>query len=360
MGNPLTAQVPVDLEKHVLVLPYSSGTTGLPKGVMLSHRNLVANVNQSLALREVQPGETTVAFLPFFHIYGMTILMNMFLAAGARIVTMPRFDLAEFLTHIQTYKMRQVYIVPPVAVALAKHPMVDDFDLSSIQQLFSGAAPLGPEMTQAVAARIGCDVVQGYGMTEMSPVSHASDFKTSKPGSVGLAAPNTECRIVDPESGQDLGIDQPGELWVRGPQVMLGYLNKPDATAETIQEGWLKTGDLADVDADGYFFIRDRLKELIKVKGFQVAPAELEAELLGLPEVADAAVIGVPNEEAGEVPIAFIVPTAGSAIDPEAIRSALRLRLASYKVPAQIRQLDVIPKSASGKILRRVLREGFQ
>jgi acyl-CoA synthetase (AMP-forming)/AMP-acid ligase II len=357
MGDALAAQVPVDFAHHVLVLPYSSGTTGLPKGVMLSHRNLVVNVDQALALRSVEPGEVTVAFLPFFHIYGMTVMMNLFLTAGASLVTLPRFDLEAFLRHIQTYRVRQIYIAPPVAVALAKHPMVDQYDLSSVKQFFSGAAPLGGDVAEAVAARLKCEMVQGYGMTEMSPISHASSWSLARAGSVGPSAPNTLCRIVDPETGADLGPGKPGELWVKGPQVMLGYLNRPDATAAMIEDGWLKTGDLAEVDEDGFFFIRDRLKELIKVKGFQVAPAEVEAELLGLPDVADAAVIGVPDDEAGEVPLAFVVRTAGSTSDADAIRTALRERLASYKVPASVTFVDTIPKSASGKILRRVLRD---
>lgn len=356
MGDPLRAQVPVDLDRHVLVLPYSSGTTGMPKGVMLSHRNLVANVEQGQVLRDIRPGEVTVAFLPFFHIYGMTVLMNLFLGQGGALVTLPRFDLEGFLRAIQNHKMRQIYIAPPVAVALAKHPMVDQYDLSSVGQIFSGAAPLGADVAEAVARRIGCVVVQGYGMTETSPLVHASDWRAPRPGSVGRLGPNTQARLVDPDTGGALGFGQPGELWVRGPQVMLGYLNRPAATAETLVGGWLRTGDLAEVDDDGYFYIRDRLKELIKVKGFQVAPAEVEAELLGLPEIADAAVIGVPDDEAGEVPMAFVVAVSGAMVELAAVQSALRARLASYKIPARLEVIEAIPKSASGKILRRVLR----
>jgi acyl-CoA synthetase (AMP-forming)/AMP-acid ligase II len=357
LGAPLLAQVPVDLDAHVLALPYSSGTTGLPKGVMLSHRNMVVNVDQSLPLLDVQLGETTVAFLPFFHIYGMNVLMNTFLARGAALVTMPRFDLAALLGHIQTHRVEKLYIAPPVAIALAKHPMVDDFDLSSLKIVMSAAAPLGPEVSAAVSTRLGCSVIQGYGMTELSPLTHVVPHRTPRPGAVGITAPNTMTRIVDPETGQDCGPDQPGEVWVKGPQVMIGYHNRPEATAAMIQDGWLRTGDLGVVDADGYLFIRDRLKELIKVKGFQVAPAEVEAELLGLPGVADAAVIGVADDEAGERPFAFVVRQPGGELTADAILEALRPHLASYKLPKGISFIEAVPKSASGKILRRVLRD---
>ncbi len=357
MGDPLGAQVPVDLDRHVQVLPYSSGTTGLPKGVMLSHRNMVVNVDQILALMDVQEGETSIAFLPFFHIYGMNVLMNAFLAGGAALVTLPRFDLEAVLRHIQTHRVRRLLIAPPVAIALAKHPMIDQFDLSSLEIVLSAAAPLGAEVAEAVSKRIGCRVIQGYGMTELSPLSHAVPHRTPRAGAVGISAPNTLTRIVDPVTGQDCPPDHEGEVWVMGPQVMIGYHNRPDATAQTMAGGWLKTGDLGAVDADGYLFIRDRLKELIKVKGFQVAPAEVEAQLLGLPGVADAAVIGVPDADAGEVPMAFVVPVAGVTLDAGDLQAALRARLVGYKVPQRIDFIEAIPKSASGKILRRLLRD---
>jgi acyl-CoA synthetase (AMP-forming)/AMP-acid ligase II len=357
MGQPLAAQVPVDLDRYVLALPYSSGTTGKPKGVMLSHRNMVVNVDQAVRLLDLQPNETTVAFLPFFHIYGMTVLMNMYLATGSALVTMPRFDLEGVLTHIQTHRTHRLYVAPPVVIALAKHPMVDLFDLSALKVIMSAAAPLGPEVAQAVAARLNCTVMQGYGMTELSPITHIVPHHHPKPGAVGITAPNTITRIVDPVTGADCATDVEGEVWIKGPQVMLGYLNRPEATAAMIEDGWLKTGDLGLVDADGYLFIRDRLKELIKVKGFQVAPAEVEAELLGLRGVADAAVIGIPDDDAGERPVAFVVRTPASTITAEAILADLRPRLASYKVPAQVHFVETIPKSASGKILRRLLRD---
>lgn len=357
-GPPLEAQIPVDLDRHVAVLPYSSGTTALPKGVMLSHRNLVVNVDQGLAVIRIDAGETMVAFLPFFHIYGMNVLMNTHLAAGACLVCMARFDLEVFLRNVQEHRVRMVMAVPPVAIAMAKHPMVDQFDISSLQVFVSAAAPLGAEVSEACGARIGAVAMQGYGMTELSPICHFSNEEFAKPGSVGVTVPNTVCKVIDPATGEELGVDQEGELCIKGPQVMIGYLNNPEATARTIDaEGWLHTGDIACFDAEGQLYIRDRLKELIKVKGFQVPPAELEAALQAHPGVADAAVIGVPDDEAGERPLAFVVPKAGA--DLADLPDFLRERMAHYKQPREIRQVESIPKSASGKILRRVLKDAL-
>lgn len=354
MGDPLAAQVTVDVARDVAVLPYSSGTTGLPKGVMLTHRNLVVNVDQTAFALDVRAGDWSVGFLPFFHIYGQTVLMNMHLAVGAGVVTLPRFDLELFLRLCQDHRTRQVFCAPPVVVALAKHPMVDQFDLSSVERLFSGAAPLGGDVADAVGRRLGAVAVQGYGMTELSPVSHAVPPGGARSGSIGLAVPNSECRIVDADTGLDA---EEGELWVRGPNVMKGYHANPTATSATLTpEGWLRTGDLARVDADGYFYILDRVKELIKVSGFQCAPAEVEAALLAHPGIADCAVVGRPDEAQGEVPVAFVVPVAGSGIDEPAVMAHLSGRLASYKQPRAVRFVDVIPKSPSGKILRRLLK----
>jgi len=357
LGPSRAEQAVVDFAGDTLVPPYSSGTTGLPKGGMLTRRTLVANVDQIQLARPVDPGEWTVAFLPFFHIYGMTVLMNLYLGAGGGIVTMPRFDLELFLRLVQHHRTRQAFVVPPVALALAKHPMVDSFDLSGLRYIFSGAAPLGAPLSEALEARIGARSEQGYGMTEMSPASHATGLGRGRHGSAGQTAPSTECRIVDPDSGRDLGPGEEGELWVRGPQVMTGYLNNPEATARTLTpDGWLRTGDIAAIDDDGYLFIRDRLKELIKVKGFQVAPAELEAAILSHPGIADAAVNGLPDPEAGEIPMAFLVRAPGAHPTEDDIAAHLADRLAHYKQIRRYRFVETIPKSASGKILRRVLR----
>jgi 4-coumarate--CoA ligase len=358
-GDPIATQMPVDLDAHTVVLPYSSGTTGLPKGVMLSHRNLVINLDQSIVATDFHPGETTAAFLPFFHIYGMTVLMNIHLAGGGALVTMPRFDLPLFLQISQDYKAERMWVVPPVALALAKHPLIDNYDLSALKEVFVAAAPSGAELSNAIAARLDCVALQGFGMTELSPVSHVVPGNAPRAGAAGVATPNTNCRIVDIETGANLPAGEEGELWIQGPQIMQGYLNNPKATAETItQDGWLRTGDIAKIDADGYMFITDRLKELIKYKGFQVAPAELEATLVAMEGITDAAVVGMPDEEAGELPIAFVV-TGDPAPSDAAIKARLDATLSHYKQVHHIHFVDEIPKSASGKILRRLLRDGL-
>jgi len=361
MGTPLQEQSPVDVAEHIVVLPYSSGTTGLPKGVMLTHQNIVVNVDQSLPASGVTKGQMAVALLPFFHIYGLQVMQNMHLAAGAGLVTMPRFDLELFLNLIVEHKTPLLWIVPPVALALAKHPVIDNYDLSVVEQITSAAAPLGADVAVSMGERINARAVQGYGMTELSPVSHLSAYGKSKPGSSGVTLGSTECRIINPDTLQDMQTGQDGELWIRGPQVMKGYLNNDKATSETIvNDGWLRTGDIAHFDDDGFLFITDRLKELIKYKGFQVAPAELEAELVTHPAIADAAVIGTPDDEAGELPTAFITTTQGQQTPTlEDVQAYLKDRLSHYKQIQRLHVIDAIPKSASGKILRRHLRDQY-
>jgi acyl-CoA synthetase (AMP-forming)/AMP-acid ligase II len=341
----------------LVVLPYSSGTTGVSKGVMLTHRNLVANVVQTSALVGLRESDVMMAVLPFFHIYGMQVMMNCGLAAGATLVTMPRFDLEVFLRAHQQHRITYCYVAPPIVVALAKHPMVGQFDLSALRFMLSGAAPLSADVAAEAGRRIGCEIVQGYGMTELSPVSHFTPPGRNRAGASGLTVPNTECLIVDPESGEALGPGSDGELWIRGPQVMRGYLNQPEATAATLDaEGWLHTGDIAHFDADGYLFIVDRLKELIKYKGFQVPPAELEALLLTHPAIADAAVIGLPDAEAGELPAAFVVLKPGAQATDHEVMAFVAKQVAHYKQLRRVTFIDAVPKSASGKILRRLLR----
>ena len=357
-GEPIT-QSPVNPIEDVVVLPYSSGTTGLPKGVMLTHHNLVANICQCDHAIVYQPeGEVALAFLPFFHIYGMQVLMNGLLANGVTVITLPRFDLDQALSLVQQHRITRFFAVPPVVLALAKHPAVDSYDLSSLVQVFSGAAPLGAEIAMEAQTRIGCEVVQGYGMTELSPVSHTTPPGMFKAGSSGVTVSNTESRIVDPDTGEDQPIGERGELWVRGPQVMKGYLNNPDATAATLDsDGWLHTGDVAIIDEDHHMTIVDRVKELIKYNGFQVPPAELEALLVTHPEVNDVAVIGTPDESAGELPKAFIVRSPGSAVSAEDLQAFVAEHVASYKQIRLVEFVEEIPKSASGKILRRLLRD---
>jgi acyl-CoA synthetase (AMP-forming)/AMP-acid ligase II len=349
-------EVQIDPITDVAIIPYSSGTTGLPKGVMLTHRNLVANMCQ--IERAVSAGEDdcTIAVLPFYHVYGLTAIMCSSVYRGGKLVTMPRFDLEQFLQLMQRYEVTIAPIVPPIVVALAKHPIVDQYRLPKLRWVNSGAAPLGDDVQAACAQRLGCLVVQGYGMTETTVATHTTPLDRPRSGSAGLLLPNTECKIVDLPTGEALGPGEQGEVCVRGPQIMRGYLHHTAATDAMIDaEGWLHTGDVGRVDEDGYLYVTDRVKELIKYKGMQVAPAELEALLLTHPAVADAAVIPLPDEEAGEVPKAFVVLKA--PVTEQEIMAYVAGRVAPHKKVRQVEFVEQIPKALSGKILRRVLVE---
>ena len=350
--------VQLDPREDLVVLPYSSGTTGVCKGVMLTHRNLVANLAQIMGSGHDWRDETLVCVLPLFHIYGMVAIMNHGLYCGATVVTLPRFDFEQVLKTMQDYRVTFAHLVPPIVLAVSKSPLVDAYDLSSLHTIFSGAAPLGEDLARACSERLGCAVIQGYGMTETSPATHLSSKEHNKPGSVGLCVPNMECRLVSVETGEAVGTGERGEVHVRGPQVMKGYLGRPEATVQTVDaDGWLHTGDVAYADEDGFFFIVDRAKELIKYKAFQVAPAELEAVLLTHPSVADAAVIPSPDDEAGEVPKAFVVVKEGHGLTEDEVLGFVAARVAPYKKVRRLEFVAQIPKSPSGKILRRLLVE---
>lgn len=347
-----------DARSDVVALPYSSGTSGLPKGVMLTHRNLVAQLCQASVHLPRGDSEVAIAVLPFFHIYGMALLLLHGLCRGITLVCLPRFDFEQFLELVQRYRVTQAALVPPIVLGLAKHPAVDRYDLSSLRRITCGAAPLGLAVEQAVAGRLGCAVAQGYGMTELSgaALSHSDPEGRGVPGTVGRCWPGMEARVVDLDSGADLGPGYDGELWLRGPTVMRGYFGRPDATADVLTpDGWLRTGDVARVDADGNFAIVDRVKELIKHNAYQIAPAELEAVLLRHPAVADAAVIPSPDEDSGEVPKAFVVLRA--PVPPAELLEFVAGQVAPYKKIRRIALVESIPKSPSGKILRRLLIE---
>ncbi|WP_320780052.1 4-coumarate--CoA ligase family protein [Streptomyces sp. CRN 30] len=357
-------EVAIDPAEDIAVLPYSSGTTGVPKGVLLTHRSIATNLDQIHPLVPVAPGERVLAVLPFFHIYGLTALMNGPLKHGATVVVLPRFDLDTFLVAIEKHRITALYVAPPIVLALAKHPSVVRYDLSSLEYVLSAAAPLDARLAAACAERLGLPPIgQGYGMTELSPCTHVVPLDAARdapPGTVGKLVAGTEMRIVSlDDPSRDVPAGEPGEVLIRGPQVMKGYLGRPDATAAMIDsDRWLHTGDVGHVDDGGWLYIVDRVKELIKYKGYQVAPAELEAVLLTHPGIADAAVIGHYDEDGIEVPHAHVVrrPTAGHLSAPE-IMAYVAERVAPYKRVRRVTFLDAVPRAASGKILRRELRE---
>jgi acyl-CoA synthetase (AMP-forming)/AMP-acid ligase II len=353
--------VAVDAAADVAVLPYSSGTTALPKGVMLTHASIGVNLRQIAALRWMTPDDRIIAVLPFFHIYGMTALMNLPLQLGATVVVLPRFDLEQFIDVLEQHRITKAFVAPPVVLAFAKHPAFEGRDLSALDSVVSAAAPLDADLAAAAAARLGVPITQAYGMTELSPGTHLVPMgreSAAPAGTVGQLVPSTEGRLVSVLTGDDAGPGEEGEIWIRGPQRMKGYFGRPEETDTMIDaDGWLHTGDIGIVDENGWWFVVDRVKELIKYKGYQVAPAELEAVLLASPDIADAAVIGVYDEAGDEVPKAFVVRAPDSTATEDDVLAFVAERTAPYKRVRRVEFIDAVPKAASGKILRRQLRD---
>ncbi|XP_010928652.1 4-coumarate--CoA ligase 2 isoform X2 [Elaeis guineensis] len=358
-----------DVEIHpddVVALPYSSGTTGLPKGVMLTHRGLITSVAQQMDGDNpnlyYHKEDVILCVLPLFHIYSLNSLLLCALRVGAALLIMRKFEVVAMLELVQRFRVTIAPFVPPIVVEITKSPLMDSYDLSSIRMLVSGAAPMGKDLEDKLRAKIpNAKFGQGYGMTEVGVLSMnlafaKEPFKT-KSGACGTVVRNAEMKIVDPETGASLGRKQPGEICIRGAQIMKGYLNDPEATKNTIdKEGWLHSGDIGYVDDDDEIFIVDRLKELIKYKGFQVAPAELEAMLITYPNIIDAAVVPMKDELAGEVPVAFVVRKAGSEITEDEIKQCISKQVVYYKRIKKVFFTEAIPKAPTGKILRKVLR----
>ncbi|GMR44957.1 hypothetical protein PMAYCL1PPCAC_15152 [Pristionchus mayeri] len=364
--------VRVNVKEDVVLLPYSSGTTGSPKGVMLTHENFGTMISIFIKSRrtvEQQGGtkkdwdqESMLLFLPFYHIYGFAVICYCMMEKSTAVV-LSSFEPTVYLKCIQDYKISQLMLVPPILVFLAKHPICSKFDLSSIKSIASGAAPAGKDICDEVMKRYPHIefIEQGYGMTELSTASHISDVASRKKfGTCGKLCPGLQMKIVDISSGAILPTGKAGEICVKGPTVMKGYLGREEATRECIKDGWMHTGDIGYCDAEGDLFIIDRLKELIKVKGLQVPPAELEDILLSHPSIQDAAVIGIPDSKAGELPKAYIVKS-DPKLTAEIVYNYVKEKVSSYKnLNGGVEFIEVIPKSAAGKILRRVLRDKHQ
>ena len=328
---------------------------------MLTHFNITSNVRQFVERDEdsiIRRDDVILVHLPLFHMYAI-MLMNSSISQGATQVIMGRFDMDQFLSLLSSHKGTHLYTVPPVALGLTQYPDVSKYDLSSLRVGVLAAAPLSADLQIKLGDDLGFTIIQGYGMTELSPISHVDfmDPQRIQPGSSGPVVADTEAKIVDLETGTtELGAGEVGELMVRGPQVMKGYIDNPEATAETITEdGWLHTGDIVQTNKDGYIWVLDRKKELIKYKGFQVAPAELEGILLEHSSIADCAVIGKEDVEAGEIPKAFVVRKQGDEVSPEDIMGFVAQQVATFKHIREVEFVDSIPKSPSGKILRRFL-----
>lgn len=358
-----------DSHTDVVAMPFSSGTTGPPKGVCLTHFNLVANCVQTAApnvmpaclLDWVQHGEqeVTLAVLPFFHIYSMELIMLLNLRLGSKIVTLPKFEPETYLKALVQYKPTILHLVPPLVSFLAATPVVKAQHLTSVKVVTGGAAPFGPALIEMFMKKVMPNVIEfreGFGMTETSPLTHIQPSEGAVLGGCGCTVPNTIAKLVDTETGEIVGPGEQGELCVSGPQTMLGYYKNEGATGETILDGWLHTGDIATVDSSGQFTIVDRLKELIKVKGLQVSPSELEDLIRRHPGVLDVAVVGVPDERVGESPRAYVIRR-NANVEEQSIVDYVAERVAPHKKLEQgVMFVESLPKNQTGKLLRRELK----
>jgi long-chain acyl-CoA synthetase len=357
--RPPKVDIPLD---HVALLQYTGGTTGVSKGAVLTHGNISANCQQGSAwFPIVEDGkETLLACLPYFHVFGMTVSMLFPIKVGAHIVLTPNpRDIADLVKSITKYRVTIFPAIPALFVAINNFPQIDKLDISSIKGCFSGSAPLPIEVLERFEKLTGGKITEGYGLTETSPITHANPLNgLRKPGTVGVALPLTDAKVVDLETGErELSVNEEGELVIKGPQVMAGYWNRPDETAKTIKNGWLHTGDLAKIDEDGYITIVGRKKDMILVSGYNVYPDEVDDVLYAHPAVLEAATVGVPHEQKGEIVKSYIALKPGETVSAEAITEYCRKELAPYKVPKQIEFLPELPKSSMMKILRRELRE---
>lgn len=353
-----------DSSKTVAMLPFSSGTTGLPKGVMLSHRNFLTAYLQNKYLRDIMTIEglnvleSTLVIMPFYHIYGYTILINC-LATGGQSIMLQRFTPQKYFEAIQTYKVTYSPIVPHIAKFLSETPLLEKYDLSSLMVFICGTSNLPSDTMTSLMEKSGKYLATGYGMTETcTGISANGGPFGSKDDSAGKILPYYECKIVDVETGQMLGEMKEGEVWLRGSSIMLGYAKNPKATSETIDtEGWLHTGDLGYYDEENFLFLTDRIKDLIKVKGFQVCPSELEKLLQSVEGVSEAAVVGVPSDRLGEAPRAFVVPAPGATLDPEALIKHVADHVVPYKqLAGGVQVVEYLPRNHLGKVLKKQLK----
>ncbi|KAL1822923.1 hypothetical protein ACET3Z_009701 [Daucus carota] len=343
-------------------LLYSSGTTGASKGVVSSHRNLIGMVQTITGRFQLEQGaQAFICTVPMFHIYGLAAFATGLLASGSTVVVLSKFEMHEMLSAIEKYKATYLPLVPPILVALVNNAdqITKRYDLSSLQSALSGGAPLSKEVIEGFVQKFpSVAILQGYGLTESTGIGASTDSldESRRYGTAGMLSPSMEAKIVNPETGEPLGVNRTGELWLKGPTIMKGYFSNAEATANTLDsEGWLRTGDLCYIDDDGFIFVVDRLKELIKYKGYQVPPAELEALLLTHPEIADAAVIPFPDEEVGQFPMAYVVRKAGSDISGSAVMNFVAKQVAPYKKIRRVAFVASVPKNPSGKILRKDL-----